>query len=225
MSKTVLELKNVSKIYQMDDVGVKALDNVNLKIDNGEFVSIMGPSGSGKSTMMNLIGCLDRPTHGKVLIDGIDTSKLNDNKLAKIRGKKIGFVFQTFNLINRLNALENVMLPMWFEGVPAKEREIKGKEILKSVGLVKREYHMPNQLSGGERQRVAIARALANDPDVILADEPTGSLDSKSGKEILKIFHHLNEKGRTIIIITHEPKVGKHAKRKVKLFDGKIVKQ
>jgi len=221
--KPVVELKNVSKKYKMDDVEVQALYNINLKIKSEEFVSIIGPSGSGKSTMLHIMGCLDRPTTGYVFIDGINTSELSDNELAKIRGSKIGFVFQTFNLINRLTALENVMLPMWFNNVPKEQRKKRAQQLLKEVGLEKRMLHTPNQLSGGERQRVAIARALANDPAIILADEPTGNLDTKSGKEILKIFEKLNKRGRTIVIITHDLNIARVSEKIIHIMDGRLV--
>lgn len=221
--KPVVELKNVSKKYKMDDVEVQALYNINLKIKSEEFVSIIGPSGSGKSTMLHIMGCLDRPTTGHVFIDGINTSELSDNELAKIRGSKIGFVFQTFNLINRLTALENVMLPMWFNNVPKEQRKKRAQQLLKEVGLEKRMLHTPNQLSGGERQKVAIARALANDPAIILADEPTGNLDTKSGKEILKIFEKLNKRGRTIVIITHDLNIARVSEKIIHIMDGRLV--
>ncbi len=218
----VVELRNVFKNYQLGKVTVRVLKNINLIVKKGEFLSIIGPSGSGKSTLLNLIGCLDKPTSGKIYIDGIDSSGMNDNQLALLRNKKIGFVFQMFNLIGRLSALENVMLPMWYAGVPYKERIRRAKKLLKIVGLEGRENHKPNELSGGERQRVAIARALANEPELILADEPTGNLDTKTGEKILEILEHLNKNGKTVILITHNPSLSKKAKREVKLIDGEI---
>jgi len=223
---TVLELKNVTKIYKMDSVEVPALRNVSLKIKRGDFISIVGPSGSGKSTMLNMMGCLDRPTRGRVFLDGKDTSHFNDDELAHIRGKKIGFVFQMFNLVGRLTALENVMLPLWFRGAPSDVQYKIANKLLDEVGLSKRKHHLPNQLSGGERQRVAIARALANDPEIILADEPTGNLDTKSGNEILNLLSTLNKKkGKTIIIVTHDLRIANKSKRKIEMIDGQIKKR
>ncbi|MCX6801464.1 MAG: ABC transporter ATP-binding protein [Candidatus Diapherotrites archaeon] len=221
--KPIIEVQNVSKIYKMDEVDVVALDGVSLKIYPGEFVSIMGPSGSGKTTLLDVLSVLMRPTQGKIIINGKDVSTLNDNELAIIRGKTIGFVFQTFNLIPKLSALENVMMPMWFRGVPLKERKARAEEVLREVGLEDRMTHKPSELSGGQRQRVAIARALANEPEVIVADEPTGNLDSKAGKQVLGILKELNEKqGKTILMVTHNKTIGNLAKRRIKLFDGKI---
>ncbi len=222
MIKPVVELRNVDKHYQLGEVDLHVLKNINLKIQRGEFVSITGPSGSGKSTMLNMIGALDRPTKGKVLIDGKDVSKMDDNELAMVRGKKIGFVFQTFNLIPRFTAVENVMFPMWFAGKDNKEE--RAIELLKKVGLGHRLNNRPSQMSGGERQRVAIARALANNPELIVADEPTGNLDSKTGKEIINILCELNKEGKTLIIVTHEKSIASIAKRKVELLDGRIVR-
>lgn len=224
--KPVIELKNVSKVYKMDEVEVTALRDVNLEIKEGEFVAVVGPSGSGKSTLLHLIGLLDKPTSGKIYLDGIETSKLNDKQLARLRGRKIGFVFQFFNLYPTLTALENVELPMMIAERNKKESEKNAMELLKKVGLEKRAYHLPSQLSGGERQRVAIARALANDPALILADEPTGNLDSKSGEEIMKIFDKLQEEeGKTIVMVTHEMNIAKYAERIIYLKDGKIIKE
>jgi len=225
MSNKIIELKDVKKIYQMEEVEVKALNNVDLEIIKNEFVAIMGPSGSGKSTLLHMIGCLDRPSSGKVFLNGTDISKLNDSELARLRGKEIGFVFQTFNLYPTLTALENVELPMMIIEKDKKERKERAMELLKTVGLEERAEHLPSQLSGGERQRVAIARALANDPNLILADEPTGNLDSKSGYEIMKIFVKLNEKGKTIVVVTHEQYIASHAKNIVKIKDGKILEE
>ncbi|MFN4217758.1 MAG: ABC transporter ATP-binding protein [Candidatus Bipolaricaulia bacterium] len=208
----------------MGKVHVIALDGVSFSIDEGEFVAIMGPSGSGKSTLMNLIGCLDKPTSGTISIDGTDIARLNDRQLARLRGSQIGFVFQTFNLIPRIDALANVMLPMTFVGkLSPKERRVRAQQLLERVGLGERMHHLPSELSGGERQRVAIARALANDPKIILADEPTGNLDTKTGKTILDLFVELNTDGRTIVVVTHDATVASHARRIVKLLDGKII--
>ena len=220
---SIVKLEGVCKTYQMGKVLVPVLKNIDLNIEKGEYVSIMGPSGSGKSTMMNLIGALDRPTEGKVFLDGIDISKLSDDSLAVIRQKKIGFIFQQFNLIPRLSALENVELPMWFAGRSKNQRIKRARELLVKVGLGDRLTHRPTELSGGQMQRVAIARALANQPEILLADEPTGNLDSKSGEEIVKIFAELNKEGKTIIIVTHEQRFATMAKRIVKLKDGEIV--
>ncbi|MCP2240211.1 ABC transporter ATP-binding protein [Thermoanaerobacterium thermosaccharolyticum] len=221
-NKNVITMKNLSKIYKMGDNIVKALDNINLTVDEGEFVSIVGPSGSGKSTLMNIIGCLDVMTEGEYYLNGNDTRKLNENKLAELRSSEIGFIFQSFNLLQKLSALENVELPMIYKGIPAKERYNRAVELLTMVGLEKRIHHRPTELSGGQQQRVAIARALANNPHLILADEPTGNLDSQSGKEVMKIIKELNERGNTIILITHDINVANQAKRTVRIMDGKI---
>ncbi|RDI92567.1 ABC-type transporter [Thermosipho africanus Ob7] len=218
----VFEMNQVKKIYKMGDVDVKALDGISFKIKKGEFVIIMGPSGSGKSTTLHIMGCLDKPTSGNVYIDGVDVSKLNDKLLAKIRGEKIGFVFQQFNLLPRLTALENVELPMMYKGVPLKKRRKRAKELLELVGLGDRINHKPTQLSGGQMQRVAIARALANEPSYILADEPTGNLDSKSGEDILEIFKRLNKDGMTVVIVTHDPELELLGNHVIFLRDGKI---
>ena len=222
--KPIIELKNVKKNYQLGKVNVMALDGITMKINKNEFISIVGASGSGKSTLLHVMCCLSRPTEGKVLIDGKNTAEMDDNELAIIRGKKIGFVFQTFNLIQRLSALENVTLPMWFLGKSEKEREERAKKLLKMVGLEHRMKHKPSEMSGGERQRVAIARALANDPPVIVGDEPTGNLDSKTGKEIINIFRNLYDQGRTVILVTHDLNIAKRTKRRIYLKDGKIIK-
>ncbi|KAA5805950.1 ABC transporter ATP-binding protein [Thermoanaerobacterium thermosaccharolyticum] len=221
-NKNVITMKNLSKIYKMGDNIVKALDNINLTVDEGEFVSIVGPSGSGKSTLMNIIGCLDVMTSGEYYLNGNDTRKLSENKLAELRSSEIGFIFQSFNLLQKLSALENVELPMIYKGIPAKERYNRAVELLTMVGLEKRIHHRPTELSGGQQQRVAIARALANNPHLILADEPTGNLDSQSGKEVMKIIKELNERGNTIILITHDINVANQAKRTVRIMDGKI---
>jgi len=224
MNNSIIKLKDVGKVYQMEEVKVRALDNVNLEINKNDFLAIMGPSGSGKSTLLHMIGCLDRPSYGKVYLNGTDVSKLNDSKLARLRGKEIGFVFQTFNLYPTLTALENVELPMLIVEKNKKERKERAKELLKIVGLEERAEHLPSELSGGERQRVAMARALANDPEIILADEPTGNLDSKSGTEIMKIFVELNKNGKTVVVITHDQTIASHAKNIVKIKDGKIIR-
>lgn len=221
---TIVSAQNVSKIYPMGKVHVTALDDVSFAIHDGEFVAIMGPSGSGKSTLMNLIGCLDKPTSGTISINSTDISRLSDRQLARLRGSQIGFVFQTFNLIPRIDALANVMLPMTFVGtLSPKERQRRAEQLLESVGLRQRIHHLPSELSGGERQRVAIARALANDPKILLADEPTGNLDTKTGKAILDLFVQLHKSGRTIIVVTHDATVASYARRIVRLLDGKIV--
>ena len=224
--KAVVELKDIYKIYCMGSVCVNALNGVDLKINNGEFVAIMGPSGSGKSTMMHIIGALDLPSKGKVFLGGTDVSNLEEDDLAKIRGQKIGFVFQDFNLIPTLTALENVMLPMLFQDYSNKSIELQEKHckaLLSLVGLGERVNHKPTELSGGQQQRVAIARSLVNDPEIILADEPTGALDSKSSEEIMDLLKDLNKKGKTVIIITHDKTVAKAAKRNINLKDGKII--
>lgn len=219
----ILQLINVKKVYDMGKVKVVALDGINLNVGKNEFIVIMGPSGSGKSTLVNLIGCLDRPTEGKILLKGRDINYLTDSQLAQLRGKTIGFVFQQFNLLNTFTALENVTLPMIFHDVPEIDRIKKAKTILERLGLGDRLNHKPNELSGGQQQRVAIARALANDPEIILADEPTGNLDSKSGDEVIKILKELHSEGRTIIFVTHDPRYGKVGTRLIRLMDGKII--
>jgi putative ABC transport system ATP-binding protein len=221
--ENLIELHNVEKEYVMGDVKLRVLKGINLKVKKSEIAAIMGPSGSGKSTMLHILGCLDRPTKGKVIIDGVDVSKLDDDSLAKIRREKIGFIFQFFNIIPIFTALENVELPMIFSKRP--DRMERAKELLKTVGLQQRMSHHPSQLSGGETQRVAIARALANDPKLILADEPTGNLDSKYGEEIMDILIKLNkEKGTTLLLITHDISVAKYAERIIRLKDGMIVR-
>jgi putative ABC transport system ATP-binding protein len=224
MSEKLIQLKEVKKSYLMDEVNVQALCGINLEIGNDEFVAIMGPSGSGKSTLLHMIGALDRPSSGKVLINGVDISKLDDSKLARLRGREIGFVFQTFNLYPTLTALENVELPMMIVEKNKKDRKERAMQLLKMVGLEARANHLPSQLSGGERQRVAIARALSNDPNLILADEPTGNLDSKSGDEIMRMFVELNKKGKTVVVITHDQTIASRAKRIVRIRDGEIVR-
>ena len=224
MENNIIELKNLSKHYEMGENIVKALDGIDVKIKKGDFIAIVGPSGSGKSTMMNMIGALDLATEGEIFLDDEDIENLEESELAQIRGRKIGFVFQTFNLIPTLTALENIMLPMTFQEVGREEKLERAEKILKKVGLEHRKHHFPNELSGGEGQRVAIARALANNPEVILADEPTGNLDSKTGKEIMKIFTDLNKKGKTIILVTHDLDLTKYATKVLKLRDGRLEK-
>lgn len=224
-SKTIIELRNVWKIYTMGDVKVNALRGMNLTVRRGEFVSIMGPSGSGKSTAMNMIGALDIPTKGTILLEGQDIAKLTESDLAQIRGRKIGFIFQQFNLINTLTAIENIMLPMIFQNIPRSERVERARNLLQMVDLGDRIYHKPTELSGGQQQRVAIARALSNDPEVILADEPTGNLDSKTGETVIGFLKKLNrQEGKTIVMVTHDPSVAKKADRTEYLLDGEIVK-
>ncbi len=217
-------LADVKKIYQMGDTPVAALAGVTLTIGAGEFTAIMGPSGSGKSTLMNILGCLDRPSSGSYRLDGQEVSTLTDDELALTRNKKIGFVFQNFNLLPRITALDNVALPLVYAGVEVKERKRRAAEALTAVGLENRMDHVPNELSGGQRQRVAIARALVNEPTIIMADEPTGALDTKSGNEVMEIFKNLNHAGRTIILVTHEPDIAAHATRVIHVRDGLIVR-
>jgi len=219
----MIELYNIYKIYKMGANEVYALNDVSLRIDKFEFTAIVGPSGSGKSTLMNILGCLDTPTSGKYILDGKEVSQMNDNQLADIRSNKIGFVFQSFNLIQKLTALENVELPLIYKGVSAKERHKRAKKALEMVGLSDRMHHKPFELSGGQQQRVAIARALVTEPPIILADEPTGNLDSKSGKEVMDILKDLHAKGNTIVLITHDNNIANNAKRKIRIQDGQIV--
>jgi putative ABC transport system ATP-binding protein len=225
MKKALIELDNVWKIYRMGEVDVPALRGVSFSIYSGDCVSIMGPSGSGKSTCMHIVGCLDLPTKGKLLLGGNDVTKMQESDLATIRGKKIGFVFQQFNLIRSLTAFENVMLPMLFQSDSKGSREKRASDILSMVGLGSRMHHRPGQLSGGEQQRVAIARALANDPEIILADEPTGNLDSTSGKAVMDILINLHEKmNKTLVVVTHDPYIAKHTHRLIYLQDGQLAK-
>ena len=223
MKKTIIKLDDVKKHFEMGDSIVKAVDGVNVEINEGDFVVFLGPSGSGKSTVMNLVGALDLPTEGKIYLDEENIAHLEESDLAQIRGSKIGFVFQTFNLIPTLTALENIMLPMIFHGLPKEERLERAERILRNVKLSHRKNHLPPELSGGERQRVAIGRALANEPEVILADEPTGNLDTKTGLEIMKLFQELNKKGKTIILVTHDLSLVKYGNKILKIADGKIV--
>ncbi len=218
----LIRLRNITKVYLMGDMEVRALDGVDLDIQRGEYVAIMGPSGSGKSTMMNMIGCLDSPTSGSYDLNGKVVSAMSDDELAQIRNEEIGFVFQTFNLLARTTAMQNVELPLIYAGVTPGERHTMSKKALENVGLGARSDHMPNQLSGGQRQRVAVARALVNNPSILLADEPTGALDSKTSIEIMALFETLYQKGNTIILVTHEEDIARHAHRIVKLLDGKI---
>mgnify|MGYP001617928486 CR=1 FL=1 len=220
----VIELESIRKVYGIGESEFEALKDLNLNVKEGEFIAILGPSGSGKSTVMNIIGTLDVPTKGKVLLENSDISKANENKLAEIRGKKIGFVFQQFNLIPTLSAVENVALPLLFQNVPSARALKKAQEMLEDVGLGKRLRNKPSQLSGGEQQRVAIARALVNDPKIILADEPTGNLDSKTSIEIMNLLKSLNKKGKTIILITHNKALAKYASKTVNIVDGRIKK-
>lgn len=220
----MLEIKKIKKIYQMGKMKVEALRGVSFYIEKGEFVAIMGPSGSGKSTLMHIIGCLDQPTEGNFIIGGKDVSKLNDDKLAEIRNKRIGFVFQQFNLLSRTSILHNVEIPLIYAGVKTKIRRELAQKVLESVGLGDRVKHKPNEISGGEKQRAAIARALINNPLIILADEPTGNLDTKTGEEIMKIFYKLHQQGNTVIMVTHELDIARHARRIIHLRDGLIEK-
>ncbi len=223
-NSSLIHVSHIVKTYEMGDVEVHALRGVSLNVDRGEFVAIMGASGSGKSTFMNIMGCLDVPTKGEYLLDNVDVGKLSRDNLARIRNEKIGFVFQGFNLLSRTSALENVELPMFYRSLSNKTRREKAMESLRIVGLEDRWQHMPNQLSGGQQQRVAIARALVNDPSIILADEPTGNLDSRTSVEVMEIFQHLNEKGITIMLVTHELDIAEFAKRNVVFKDGRVKK-
>ena len=224
MAKWVIELSGIKKIYQVGGQEVAALAGIDLNIAKGEFAALMGPSGSGKSTLMNILGCLDRPTVGSYKLDGQEVATLSDDELAVTRNRRIGFVFQNFNLLSRISAADNVALPLVYAGGGRKEREEKAKKILDAVGLGDRAEHQPNELSGGQRQRVAIARALVNDPHIIMADEPTGNLDTKSTKEIMEIFEGLHKEGRTIILVTHEPDIAACASRQLLVRDGLITR-
>ena len=219
----IITVDNINKTYKNGSLELQVLKNISFKVDKGEFLAIMGSSGSGKSTMMNILGCLDNQYEGRYILDGIDISKSSENELSEIRNKKIGFIFQSFNLLPRLTALENVELPLIYSSVPKEERHKRANELLEMVGLKDRTHHRPNELSGGQRQRVAIARALVNNPSIILADEPTGNLDSKSEAEIIEILQKLNKMGKTIVIVTHEPNIGEIAQRKIVFKDGEII--
>ncbi len=219
----LITIRNLRKIYRMGAVEVRALDGLDLEVEAGEYLAIMGPSGSGKSTLMNLIGCLDTPTSGEYILNNQHVSDLDDGELASIRNHEIGFVFQTFNLLARATALANVELPLIYARVPAKERHRRAREVLERVGLGDRAKHQPNELSGGQQGRVAVARALINDPSILLADEPTGNLDSKTSQEIMELFDELNTAGNTLIVVTHEADIAAHARRVVRMLDGKVV--
>ena len=219
----IITVDKINKTYKNGSLELQVLKNISFKVDKGEFLAIMGSSGSGKSTMMNILGCLDNQYEGRYILDGIDISKSNENELSEIRNKKIGFIFQSFNLLPRLTALENVELPLVYSSIPKEERHKRANELLEMVGLKDRIHHRPNELSGGQRQRVAIARALVNNPSIILADEPTGNLDSKSEAEIIEILQKLNKMGKTIVIVTHEPNIGEIAQRKIVFKDGEII--
>jgi putative ABC transport system ATP-binding protein len=220
---TVIELVDVVKTYELGSIVVHALHEVSLRVGGGEFIAIMGPSGSGKSTLMNIIGCLDLPTEGRYLLDGVDVRQISEGELSEVRNRKIGFVFQSFNLIPRTNALRNVELPLIYAGVGAAERRRRAKEALEAVGMGDRLNHMSSELSGGQQQRAAVARAIVTNPAIILADEPTGNLDSSAGREVMAIFARLNSEGRTVVLITHEEDIAAYASRVVRLRDGKVV--
>lgn len=222
MSKAIIQVSDLTKIYQMGNQEVRALDGVSFDVQQNEYIAIMGPSGSGKSTMMNLIGCLDTPTSGTYNLNGQDVSELDDAELAEVRNREIGFVFQTFNLLPRTDCLSNVELPLIYSGVKTAERHKRAAETLERVGLGDRIDHKPNELSGGQRQRVAIARALVNNPSILLADEPTGNLDTETGEEIMMLFEELYRMGNTILVVTHEPEIAEHARRIIRLRDGEI---
>jgi putative ABC transport system ATP-binding protein len=222
MEKEIIQLEDITRFYQVGTVTVKALDGVSVSVSKNEYVALMGPSGSGKSTMMNVLGCLDTPTSGKYVLNGIDVSKQSDNELAEVRNKEIGFIFQTFNLLQRSTALENVMLPLIYAGISKSDRIKMATKTLEQVQLADRMTHKPNELSGGQRQRVAIARALVNNPSIVLADEPTGNLDSKTSVEIMGLLEFIHEQGNTIIVVTHEEDIAQHAHRIIRMMDGKI---
>ncbi len=224
MIKSLIDIVLVTKRYQLGEQIVFALQGINLKIEKGEYVALMGPSGSGKSTLMNIVGCLDTPTTGDYWLNDKEVSKMSDSALSEVRNAEIGFVFQTFNLLNRMNAIENVALPLVYAGIPKKLREERAKEVLNKVGLGDRMNHKPNELSGGQRQRVAIARALVNNPSILLADEPTGNLDTKTSHEIMALFEEIHHGGNTIVLVTHEEDIAQHAKRIIRLRDGIVDK-
>ncbi len=221
----IIEVTNLSRIYGMGEIRVRALDGVNLSIERGEFVAVMGPSGSGKSTLMNILGCLDRPTEGRYILDSLDVSEMNRAQLATIRNERIGFIFQSYNLLSKATALKNVMAPLLYDRGRKRsneEKEAKAREVLVSVGLEDRMEHVPTELSGGQQQRVAVARALVNNPAIILADEPTGNLDSRSGEELMQLMHELHQSGRTIVMVTHDASIAEHTERTIYLRDGRI---
>lgn len=222
MSETILSMRNLVKRYRMGDEWQTVLRGIDLDVEKGEFVAVLGPSGSGKSTLMNIIGCLDTPTEGSYILHGRDVGGLDESDLAQVRSKEIGFIFQSFQLLSRQNALQNVELPLIYSGVSQRERTERARLMLERVGLSDKLYHYPNQLSGGQQQRVAIARALANNPTILLADEPTGALDQQTGRQVMNLFHDLNEEGNTIIMITHDIGIARHAKRIVRLLDGEL---
>ncbi len=224
MTKSLIDISNVTKRYQLGEQVVFALNGINLKIEKGEYAALMGPSGSGKSTLMNIIGCLDTPTSGDYWLNNKEVSKMSDSALSEVRNAEIGFVFQTFNLLNRMNAIDNVALPLVYSGIPKKLREERAKEVLSKVGLGDRMNHKPNELSGGQRQRVAVARALVNNPSILLADEPTGNLDTKTSYEIMALFDEIHNAGNTIVLVTHEEDIAQHAKRIIRLRDGVVEK-
>ena len=222
---SILVFEKLCKNYQLGEVELKVLRGIDLVVKKGDYLAVMGPSGSGKSTLLNLIGCLDRPSSGKYLLGGQDVSTLDDDHLSTIRGQHVGFIFQSFNLISQLNIIENIEVPMFYQGLSEHQSAVKAKELADLVGLGDRVMHRPSELSGGQQQRVAIARAMANDPFIVLADEPTGNLDSESGKDILAILDKLHQQGKTLIIITHDDEIAKHAQREIRLLDGQIQKQ
>ncbi|MEC8692887.1 MAG: ABC transporter ATP-binding protein [Bacteroidota bacterium] len=222
MTRSLIEIDGVTKRYKLGEQIVYALNGVNLNIARGEYTALMGPSGSGKSTLMNIIGCLDSPTDGTFFLNNKEVSKMSDSALSEVRNTEIGFVFQTFNLLNRLNAIENVSLPLVYAGIPKKERDERAKEVLDKVGLGDRSSHKPNELSGGQRQRVAVARALINNPSILLADEPTGNLDTQTSHEIMALFEEIHAAGNTIVLVTHEEDIAQHAKRIIRLRDGVV---
>lgn len=224
MTKSLIDISGVTKRYQLGEQTVFALNGINLTIEKGEYVALMGPSGSGKSTLMNIIGCLDTPTSGDYWLNNKEVSKMSDSALSEVRNAEIGFVFQTFNLLNRMNAIDNVALPLVYSGISKKIREERAKDVLTKVGLGDRMNHKPNELSGGQRQRVAVARALVNNPSILLADEPTGNLDTKTSHEIMALFDEIHQAGNTIVLVTHEEDIAQHAKRIIRLRDGVVEK-
>ncbi len=222
VSEPIVVMRSIEKIYHMGEEDHRVLKDVSFSVDKGEFVAILGPSGSGKSTMMNILGCLDTPTSGEYILHGRPIQELDEGELARIRSREVGFIFQSFQLLPRMNALRNVILPLIYANVPAKDREAIAMRMLKRVGLEDKLYHLPNQLSGGQQQRVAIARALSTNPTILLADEPTGALDQKTGRQVMALFHELNEEGHTILMITHDASIAANANRIVRLLDGRL---